>query len=111
MIFIDGGVGFIAVRTCNDLLLARIGGVLVDNWNSWLRETVGRVKIMGGKLIQLVEGDIRNRDGSTCTLCERLLQISMRRSPRREIEGDVVGLANDGAADDWTHGWGIHLIR
>ena len=62
MIFVTGGAGYIGSHTCVELLEAGHEVTVFDNLCNSQPESLRRVERITGRKVQLVEGDIRDRD-------------------------------------------------
>jgi UDP-glucose 4-epimerase len=62
MIFVTGGAGYIGSHTCVELLNAGHEVTVYDNFCNSQPESLLRVERITGKRVQLVQGDIRDRD-------------------------------------------------
>jgi UDP-glucose 4-epimerase len=60
MILVTGGAGYIGSHTCISLIEAGYEIVIFDNFCNSSKESIQRVEKIVGKLIPLVEGDIRH---------------------------------------------------
>ena len=61
-ILVTGGAGYIGSHTCVELLNAGIGVTVFDNFSNSSPESLARVERITGKKLDLVRGDIRDRD-------------------------------------------------
>lgn len=61
-ILLVGGAGYIGSHTCVELLQAGHEVVVVDNFCNSKMESLRRVETITGKVVPVVEADIRNRD-------------------------------------------------
>ncbi len=62
MILVTGGAGYIGSHTCIELLDAGYDLLVLDNFSNSKSESLKRVEKITSKTIQLIEGDVRNRD-------------------------------------------------
>lgn len=61
-ILVTGGAGYIGNHTCVELLESGYKVVVLDNLCNSSRESIHRIKVITGKDVTFVEGDIRNRE-------------------------------------------------
>lgn len=61
MILITGGTGYIGSHTCVELLANEDDLIVIDNLSNSSLESLNRVKIISGKEVTFVEGDIRDK--------------------------------------------------
>ncbi|NBW48561.1 MAG: UDP-glucose 4-epimerase GalE [Betaproteobacteria bacterium] len=60
MIFVTGGAGYIGSHTCVELLNAGMDVTVFDNFANSQIEALDRVRVITGKQLRVVEGDIRD---------------------------------------------------
>ncbi|MEI6580376.1 MAG: UDP-glucose 4-epimerase GalE [Eubacteriales bacterium] len=62
-ILVTGGTGYIGSHTCVELLTAGFDIIILDNLSNSKRESLERVKDLGGAALKFYECDIRDRAG------------------------------------------------
>ena len=67
-VLVTGGAGYIGSHTCVELLDAGIGVTVFDNFSNSDPESLARVERITGKKVELVRGDIRDRDALRAAL-------------------------------------------
>jgi UDP-glucose 4-epimerase len=67
-VFVTGGAGYIGSHTCVELLQAGHDVTVYDNFCNSQPESLERVQAITGKRLQVVRGDIRDRDALVAAL-------------------------------------------
>jgi UDP-glucose 4-epimerase len=62
-ILVTGGAGYIGSHTCVELLTAGLDIIILDNLSNSKRESLNRIKDLGGRDFKFYEIDIRDRKG------------------------------------------------
>lgn len=70
MIFVTGGAGYIGSHTCVELLNAGHNVVVFDNFSNSYPESIKRVEAITGKIVHVVEGDIRDQAAVEAAFCQ-----------------------------------------
>ncbi|ERS91449.1 UDP-glucose 4-epimerase GalE [Halomonas sp. PBN3] len=74
MILVTGGAGYIGSHTVVELLQAGREVVVIDNLCNGSQEAVRRVERITGKVVPLVEGDIRDRHALDAVFAEHAIE-------------------------------------
>lgn len=67
-VLVTGGAGYIGSHTCVELLNAGLDVIVYDNFSNSSPIVVDRIKILSGKEVELVRGDVRDANSLLDTL-------------------------------------------